>query len=339
MQIFVDESGIFTVPPQKRSSISCVSALIIPDESYSKVCDDFKALKTKWGFSLTKVKGRALDEPQIFEVISMLCNYDLLFETTAIDMGFQTNEGITRHKMRQAEKMTENLTPRHTPSFVASLKEAHTKLKKMTNQLYAQAVVSFNLICNVHQNAVLYYVQRKPQELGHFRWVIDAKDKKLTPYEDLWAKLLLPMLQAHFLREPLAMLKGADYSSFEQFCHVADAPPEHLRKAVGDARPFEYIDINGMMKDISFLTSDQDLGLQLVDILCNATQRAMNGKLKSSGWKNIGFLTVQAQKGSQEVRLVGLTGKTSKTISGKDVPYGSFVLHVERTAKPMLQKT
>lgn len=338
MQIFVDESGIFTVPPTKQPSISCVSALVIPDDIYDKICNDFKALKATWGFALTKVKGKLLDEPQVFEVIQMLINRDILLEITAIEMSSQTNDAITRHKLAQAEKMIENLTPRHKPSFVKSLKDVQTKLKDTTNQLYTQAVVSFDLICNVLQNSVLYYVQRKPQELGHFRWVIDAKDKKLTPYEALWSKLLLPMHQSHFLREPLIMLRGADYSHFERFCHVADAPPAHLRQVVGDVRPFEYIDTNAIMKDLSFLTSDQDLGLQLVDILCNAAQRAMNGKLKFLGWRNIGFLTVQAQKGNQEVHLVDLTGKTSRTMSGRDVPYGSFVLHVERTAKPMLRK-
>ena len=148
---------------------------------------------------------------------------------------------------------------------------------------------------------------------------------------------LIP-LAAHFLREPLIMLRGADYSHFEQFCHVADAPPAHLRQIVGDVRPFEYIDTNGVMKDLSFLTSDQDLGLQLVDILCNAAQRAMNGKLKFSGWKNLGFLTVQAKEGDQVVHLIDLIGKEPRTMSAKDFLYGPFVLHVEKTAKPMLRK-
>src|SRR5438309_9291242 len=108
------------------------------------------------------------------------------------------------------------------------------------------------------------------------------------------------------------MLKGADYSAYEPFQHVSDEPPEHLREAAGDVRPFHYSDLNSIMRDISFLTSDQDFGLQLIDILCNAAQRAMNGKLKFSGWRNMHFLTVQAQKESQVVHVVDLCDNAPK---------------------------
>ena len=80
--------------------------------------------------------------------------------------------------------------------------------------LYVQAILTIELIANVLQKATLYYAQRKPNELGRFKWVIDAKDEAITPYEDLWSKIVLPFLESRSLSEPIRLLKQADYSAF-----------------------------------------------------------------------------------------------------------------------------
>src|SRR5439155_26402891 len=112
------------------------------------------------------------------------------------------------------------------------------------NQLYVQFVLTNHLLAQVLQDSTLYYAQRKPQELGDFRWIIDAKDQAVTPYEDLWSKMVMPFLQSKFLAEPFIMLKQADYSAFEQFYQHADRAPQHLREAVGDKESFMYIELN-----------------------------------------------------------------------------------------------
>lgn len=258
----------------------------------------------------------------------------------AIDMGLQTEDGILNHKNTQADKLMENITSAHRPSLAESVKEAQKQLRQMPNQLYVQTVLMIRLVATILQRASLYYVQRRPRELGRFRWVVDAKDKKVTPCEEFWKKITLPALQTISLREPICLLKGADYTSFKPFHGEMAKTPEHLRKAAGDDdRPFVYMEINKIMEDLSFENSEKENGLQLVDILCNAIQRAMNGNLQPLGWEMIGCLTVSAQLERHVIQLTNLCLGSPSVIAGGTVPYTSVVRLVDRLAKPMILKS
>lgn len=339
MQIFIDESKNFLIPSEVKCAVSCVSCLVIPDEDYKAVSRAFDALKADWGVSHTEVKGRDLDEGRVASVVRMLNRYDVIFETIAIDMGLQTEDGILNHKNAQADKLMENITPAHLPSLVESIKEAQKKFRDMPNQLYVQTTLMVRLVANILQRASLYYAQRKPRELGRFRWVVDAKDKTVTPYEDFWKKITLPALQTISLREPVGLLKGADYSSFMPFYGEMARAPQHLREAAGNDGPFVYMDLNKIMKDLSFENSERETGLQLVDILCNAIQRAMNDKLQPPGWEFIGCLTVSAQLERHVIHLTNLSLESPSVIKGGTVPYTKVVLLVDRLAKPMILRS
>jgi hypothetical protein len=118
-----------------------------------------------------------LGEREIGMLIRCLAPYDVYFEVTCIEMQMQTSDGLTLSKLAQAEAITENLTQNHYPALVDSLKKLQTRLEGLSNQLYTQAVCTWELIANVIQKATLYYVQRLPKELGQFHWFVDAKDK------------------------------------------------------------------------------------------------------------------------------------------------------------------
>jgi hypothetical protein len=340
MQIFIDESKNFLIPSEVKCAVSCVSCLVIPDEDYQTVSSAFDALKADWGVSHTEVKGRDLDEGRIASVVRMLNGYDVIFETIAIDMGLQTEDGILNHKNTQADKLMENITSAHHPGLVESVKEAQKQYRQMPNQLYVQTALMIRLVANILQRASLYYAQRRPRELGRFRWVVDAKDKKVTPYEEFWNKITLPALQTISLREPICLLKGADYTSFKPFHGEMAKAPEHLRKAAGDDdSPFVYLEINKIMEDLSFENSEKENGLQLVDILCNAIQRAMNGNLQPPGWEMIGCLTVSAQLERHVIQLTNLSLESPSVVKGGTVPYTKVVRLVDRLAKPMILRS
>jgi hypothetical protein len=340
MQIFIDESKNFLIPSEVQCAVSCVSCLVIPDEDYQAVSSAFDALKADWGVSHTEVTGRDLDEGRIASVVRMLNGYDVIFETIAIDMGLQTEDGILNHKNTQADKLMENITSAHRPGLVESVKEAQKQYRQMPNQLYVQTALMIRLVANILQRASLYYVQRRPRELGRFRWVVDAKDKKVTPYEEFWKKITLPALQTISLREPVCLLKGADYTSFKPFHGEMVKPPEHLRKAAGDDdSPFVYMEISKIMEDLAFENSENENGLQLVDILCSAIQRAMNGNLQPPGWEMIGCLTVSAQLERHVIQLTNLSLELPSVVKGGTVPYTKVVRLVDRLAKPMMLRS
>lgn len=339
MQIFIDESKNFLIPSEVKCAVSCVSALVIPDEDYQAVSKAFDALKAEWGISQDEVKGRDLNEVRIASVIRMLNQYDVIFETVAIDMGLQTEAGVSTHKNTQADKLVENITTAHLTSLIESLNEAQKQYRQMPNQLYVQNALMVRLLANVLQKASLYYVQRKPSELGRFRWVIDGKDRTVTPSEKFWQKITRPALEAKSLREPLELLKGADYSFFMPFYGKKERTPEHLRKAAGDDGPFVYADITKIMAELSFENSENENGLQLVDILCNAIQRAMNGNLQPHGWEMIACLTVSAQRESHVIRLTNLCSDSPSVIRGGAAPYTRVIRLIDSLAKPMIHRS
>jgi len=337
MYIFVDESGIFVRSQVQNWAVSCVGALIVPEEEFSGILDSFKKLKKHWRTRNVEIKGNKLDEREISTLSSILSEYNVIFQVTAIDMQTQSNARITYHKFEQAEKLTDFVTDKYHPNLVRQLKELQNSLRELSNQLYIQAVVSVELLYRVLQNATLYYAQYKPQGLGSFEWIIDAKDKKLTQFEELWKTILLPFLQSKSIRKPFAQLKEADYSFFERFCGVYPETPDHLQEAAGNHSPFEYVDIGRIFKDhLQFKQSHDNLGLQIVDILTNAIRRAMNGNLQPLGWQGIGRLMVQAEKDSQVIQLLDLSGVGNRSLLLTKPPYWEVIPYVERTAKPML---
>ncbi|NGZ96946.1 MAG: hypothetical protein CV089_12635 [Nitrospira sp. WS110] len=334
MYLFIDESRNFQVAPENTRAVSCASCLVIPEEIHEAVKKDFATLKNVWGISATtEVKGRELDESQIASVVRLLNAYDVILETVAIDMSRETETGLSHHKNLQADKLLENVTSEHHPRLVESLKKAQNSYRLMPNQLYVQNVVMVRLVANIVQRASLYYSQWKPKELGRFCWIIDAKDRTITRYEDFWRKITLPALQSIGFETPLLLLRGADYSSFTRFYGEMSETPVHLQKARRHKTGhFDYIKINEIMKETSFEDSVNVPCLQLVDVLCNAIQRAMNGNLKPQGWDLIGCLTVQPRQGDNVIQFITLTGHEGK----RKVPYADVLRKVDQSAKPML---
>jgi len=313
-----------------------MGALVIPDSVYDKVIEDFDALKRLWNGNENEIKGKDLGEVEVSSIIQLLNQYDVLFEATTIDMGLQNEERISRHKEAQAQAITAKLTPAHKPSLVKDLEAIQTKLRKLSNQLYVQFVLGSSLIARVLQNATIYYVQRQPNELGQFLWIIDAKDESLTPYEDLWLDLIRPSLMSKSFTEPLPMLQGADYSAFQKFLKILPAVPEYLRGEIPNESPFESIDLGKILEEIQFKKSEEEPGLQLVDVLSNALRRAMNGNLDRQGWEMIGCLMVGPEKGHNVISMVDLTSVESWVMKKGQVPYTGVAELTDKLAKPML---
>jgi hypothetical protein len=109
--------------------------------------------------------------------------------------------------------------------------------------------------------------------------------------------------------------------------------PVHLRKARGyKVGPWSYLKINEIMKELSFDDSVNVPCLQLVDVLCNAIQRAMNGNLQPHGWDLIGCLTVQPMQGDNVIHLISLAGDTQEV----PLPYADVLSKIDQLAKPMI---
>ncbi len=338
MHIYIDESGTFTFPPDGRHTISCVAALALPTSNKDTVFGEFQGLRHVWGQGSTEIKGSSLNESQIRDVVLLLNRFDALVEVCATDMGLYTADHITEHKKKQADNLTKHLAPSHHPQLIKQINDYKTALLRTADQSYLQSTLTIELIDRLIRVATLYYCQRLPKELGAFHWTIDAKDKRILPTEEYWRTFMLPYFEWRSIRRPLAELAGGDYSYFERFRLTLDTAPAHIRNDLADPTSrFEAIDIKTMMTEsFKFADSKQDLGLQLVDIIANATRRAFNGKLRKEGWQNLGSLFVKTKP--QTLRFVYLADprlprNQPMTMSRQ---FATVVEELERKAKPML---
>lgn len=291
MHIFIDESGNFMIPEEKKPKVSCVASLTIPDKHVDAVERNFISMRKFWGYE-EEVKGSKLSEKQISDTISLLRSYDVLVDIVCLDIGVHSSENVDKYKSIQADKIIENLTKEHNEKFVKQLHAYRERLLKLPNQLFIQAMISILLIQRILDDSPLYYCQRLPDELGNFVWFVDAKDKNSgkTPFEELWSTLLMPILESNY---HMGVLEGGDYSHFHKYEVESKDMTDHQRSLMSE-KSIGGVDIKKLINEqLFFEDSSTNIGLQLVDIVSSAFNRAMNGNLGIKGWRHLGMLMVR----------------------------------------------
>lgn len=331
MFIFIDESGTFTPVAQGKHSISAVGALIIPEQKYPLLLRRYERLR----HSLPKnqrgeVKGSRLREDQVAAVCDLLRKNSCIFEIVALDMGIEDVAKIEAHRAGQAEGLTKHLDERYYQSLIDQVWALRRTLEIMPLQLYIQTAVMSELLAKVLIHAPLYYVQRNPAEILNYRWVVDGKEvNKLTLAEDWWSKTMMATLQSKSRASPMLMLEGADYSAFRQ--KFEKPMPSYLVEFGFKDEPS--IDIKKIMTESFRFSSDAEPGLELVDIVTNATRRALQGSLGRDGWSGIPRLMIH-QRG-QYINLISLSGADADLLP-KPLYADVIVNGFARTGRPMI---
>jgi hypothetical protein len=152
----------------------------------------------------------------------------------------------------------------------------------MSLPLYLQAIITFYTLQLVIRHVPLYFSQRQPEELAAFEWVMDGKDPiKKTNWEKWWSWYASGALASMSKRRPSPVMEGADYSYFDRFR--------------GGGGTSEGIDLTLLLADLKF-SSAAEPGLELVDIVVNATRRALVGNLGEAGWRKIPMLMVHRRE-------------------------------------------
>ena len=342
MLVFIDESGTFVTPDELKPSISRVAALVVPESQYDDISKAFELLVASWNLDGQEPKGRNLDESQVADTIAILKRYDVILKVAAIDIGLHLPSEIQEHRALQCEKVTENVTEAHNLRLVEELNALRQRLSGLTLQLFLQAVMMIGVVESVIRSTLLHYALTRPEALGAFRWVIDAKDdKRRTTYEDLWLTIVSPALQSRSLQSPFIQLEGCDYSYFERFCNEdRPEPPAHLRSAARHREGlFRSSDARKIMEeDLQFSDSRNSVGLQLVDILANAFRRACNGRLLRAGWQDLGRLVIRDVESRHGIRL-HLLGKGARKRSQKKKHYWDVLAEIDRKARKIGEQT
>ena len=227
-----------------------------------------------------EVKGRSLNEDQIAQVVSLLQLYDVILEITAIDLGLHTQDEVAVFKKRQADDVIVDIKAETNPEYARQLHQIRDTFNGMPNQLFLQSFIMFLLIPNVLKRMILYYSRRIPKDLKSFHWVVTQRIEHNGTRTGVVAGYL-PIMYTQSLSTPFSLVEGGDYSYYER---LEDSDEEALRY-YEDEGNFERGEIRStkleliLGKSFKFQDSKDNVGLQMADILANATQRAMNGKL------------------------------------------------------------
>ena len=239
-----------------------------------------------------EVKGRLLDEAQVSSVTGLLWRSDALVFASMTELGLHSNVDLERHRAGTAAGITANLTEDHHPNIHRVARDLADAVGQLPLQLYTQGTVLTQLLARVLDEATLYWVQRRPAELGQFEWMIDAKGDaaRLTAWERWYTRVYLAHLQSRSLRQPLAMLEGADYSHFAKF--EQDTPDFLLKVMNGSGDDKRSLNLRAIFEEGLNFSSAAAHELELADIVANALRRAFKGNLQVSGWRNLRALMV-----------------------------------------------
>jgi hypothetical protein len=331
MHIFIDETGTFTGIGQPLT-ISMIGALIVPDDRKRSLEREYGKIRKYLPTENGEVKGKRLSEADMAKLMPILRHHDVLFEVAAIDLGLHTEDGIRRNQAQRAEGMTANLTAEHHQNLADSVWKARRELEAYSLQLNIQSAVIFELIRTVIEHGTLYYCQRRPKELAHFHWVIDAKgDNSVpTPWEKWWATFIKPALQTKFAHDPIKSIKIGDYSHMQRFVfeEVSDFHKKILNPKPDGPKP---MNLGLVLSENLRFSTDPEPGLELVDILTNATRRALRGHLQPDGWREIP--TIMINRKPQNIHLLSLDEGIPETAR---LPYGRVVRAFDVGAKSIL---
>ncbi len=279
MHVFIDESGTFSGYHDR--SVSVVGALAIPDGKLAIIQKKYARIRPRLPKKNGEVKGSLLNEQQIDEVVTLLARNSVLFEITAIDLGFHAEAEIAARKKEHADEMVARAARFREPDRQLVEKTARDITATPLN-LYLQAIITFYALQSIIHHVPLYFAQREPHELATFTWVVDGKEPaKKTNWEVWWSWYARGALASMSKRRPAPVLEGANYSFYERF-----------RRSEDDESG---VDLGLLLADLRF-SSAPEPGLELVDIVVNATRRALMGNLEEAGWRGIPRLMVHRKE-------------------------------------------
>ncbi len=193
-----------------------MAAYIAPEHQRRHIDALVKKLQALTGRAETKLKH--LTEEQYCWFLFELQKLQGAAFAVAVDVGLHRREVIELHRDMQADAILINRSKMVYEEGKQAVTDLAERVAALPPQLYAQLVCQIALVHRIMDLGVLYFVQRHPPSLGHFRWRVDQKvPSGPTAYETTFHRLLPALLQTRSIREPMPRLEGQDYSHFARF--------------------------------------------------------------------------------------------------------------------------
>lgn len=240
-----------------------------------------------------------------------------------------------RHQRDQAANIVKHVDKMLHETGRAALHQLSDQVTGLSAQLYVQLQCQVELVDTIARSASLYFVQRHPKTLEHFRWRIDQKNATRTKYERSFFALTPALLQSRSLADPWMMLEGSDYTGFDRCDFPPGEEPTYLREAYGiDTGPEPLMNLGKLFREnFKFVDSKQSPGVQVADLLAAGIRRTLRGgfddNLRAS--RLLGAMMVQGERRRPPVRLLTLANERVLTGDAR-----GLVAAMTRYARPML---
>jgi Protein of unknown function (DUF3800) len=287
MHIFIDESGTFVGKPD-APSISVAGALVIPSERIDKVFAKYGRLRKSLPLRNGEVKGSSLNESHVAAVVEILRKNEALLELVVVNSESAATANIAAHKSARIKEM---MTARDGEEPAHATKVMAQALLDASDQLYVQGGAMLNLVWATMENSIKYLSQRRPKELASFSWVIDSKDPAgATNWERSWSELVVPYMCAKSIMTPFSFFAFGDYRHFGRFFDLGQFDKDgNAKDPLREPHP---ADVEKILKESFRHSSKSEPGLELADIVINASRRAIVGNLGRRGWEGIPRLMI-----------------------------------------------
>ena len=331
MNIFIDESGSF-VAAARRDSWNCIAAYLSPEIDRKRMREALGTLKRRADIPImSEIKLREVRESDYFDFLVRIGKLHGILFAVATDAGLNSVAHIQEHQAGQAALIVEHKDKFRHATARQGLVDLGNRVRQLSPQLYVQLICQVHLISTIILNGILYFVQRLPRTLGSFRWRIDQKNSTRTEYEKAFVSVTPPFLQTISLSEPLPMLRGADYSSFQRFHYSEDERPTYLKDVYGIdvKRDGAGLNVGKLMReDLTFEDSKQNEGVQVADLLAAGIRRCLRKQFKNNqrAAELLGRLMVQGKRNHPPIALLMFS-------KSEDEPVDSEVANLIRTMR------
>ena len=337
MYIFVDESGSFVPPPPSQTNAwNSIAAFVVPEGHRSRMSAALATLKreTRWPKG-RELKLKNIGEATYFRFLARLAQLDGVLFVVLTDMTTNDITATRRHQRDQVANIIKHVDKMLHENGRAALHQLSAQVAGLSAQLYVQLQCQVELIDMIVRSASLYFVQRHPKTLRHFRWRIDQKNATRTKYERSFFALTPALLQSRSLTDPWIMLKGADYGGFDRFDFPPGEEPTYLREAYGiDTGPEPVRNLGKLFREnFEFVDSKRSPGVQVADLLAAGIRRTLRQGFDDNllASRLLGAMMVRGERRRPPVRLLTLSDERVLTGDAR-----GLVAAMTSYARPML---
>ena len=202
IHFFIDESGSF-VPADFVGAWNVTAAFVVPNPELRKCAEILRRLRARSGVPVNEeCKLGRVHEINYLRFLQDLSKTRCTFYCVATDSGLQTARELEVHRDRQAENIVEHEDKMLYPEGARALRELSARIKALSPQLHLQLVSQVELLGDVLEQSILFYVQRVPKQLNGFRWRIDEKGFGTNNFEEALGTIVPPVLQSRSLKKP-----------------------------------------------------------------------------------------------------------------------------------------